>query len=263
MPFLHALVYGAVQGLAEFLPVSSSAHLVLIPVFTGWEDPGLAFDVALHWGTLIAVLIYFRADVVMLVRDTFRFLSGVRTPQTLLPFKIIVATVPGAIIGLLFEKQAETLFRSPALLACALSLMGLGLWAADRIGRKQYGIDEISWPKAFLIGLSQGLAIVPGVSRSGITITTGLLLGLRRDEAVRFSFLMSMPIILGAGLLKSKYLFANSGEMSVWVAMIASFVFGIAAIKVLMTYIRTKSFMPFVIYRLALSAGIILWICTH
>ena len=141
--------------------------------------------------------------------------------------------------------------------------MGLGLWAADRAGRKQLTIDDLSWPQAFLIGLSQGLAIVPGVSRSGITITSGLLLGLRREEAVRFSFLMSMPIILGAGLLKSKYLIANAGDISIWVAMIASFVFGIAAIKILMSYIRTKSFAPFAIYRLALSAVIVVWIFAH
>jgi undecaprenyl-diphosphatase len=260
MPFLHALVYGALQGLTEFLPVSSSAHLVLLPVFTGWEDPGLAFDVALHWGTLVAVALYFRSDVVTLIRDALRCLSGVHTPQTLLPFKLIVATVPGALIGLAFEKQAESQFRSPALLACTLSLMGVALWIADRAGRKQNDIDSISWTQALLIGLAQGFAIIPGVSRSGVTITGALILGLKREEAVRFSFLMSMPIILGAGLLKSKYLVANAGDTSMWLAMASSFAFGIAAIHVLITYVKTKSFAPFVIYRLVLSAGIVVWL---
>jgi undecaprenyl-diphosphatase len=263
MPFLHSLIYGAIQGLTEFLPVSSSAHLVLLPYFTGWEDPGLAFDVALHWGTLFAAVLYFRNDVIALIADAFRFLGGQRTPQTALPFKIAVATIPGGIIGFLFEKQAETLFRSPALLACTLSAMGVGLWAADRWGSKSKGLDGLSWAQAFAIGVAQGLAIVPGVSRSGITITAALALGLRREEAVRFSFLMLMPITLGAGLLKSKYLISNIGDASVWVALVSSFLFGIAAIHILISYVRSKSFIPFVVYRLALAASIGAWLWLH
>jgi undecaprenyl-diphosphatase len=260
MSFLHSIVYGAIQGLTEFLPVSSSAHLVLVPFFTGWEDPGLAFDVALHWGTLAAVFLYFRKDVVTLILDGARFAAGVRTPETLLPLKIAAATVPGAIIGFVFEDQAETLLRSPLILSVTLSLMGIALWCADRFGRKLSTVNDISWGQALLIGTMQGVAIVPGVSRSGVTITSALFLGLRREEAVRFSFLMSMPITLGAGLLKSGYLITKFNDPSIWLALISSFVFGITAIHILITYVKTKSFTPFVVYRIALAATVIVWL---
>lgn len=263
MSFLHSLVYGALQGLTEFLPVSSSAHLVLLPFFTGWEDPGLAFDVALHWGTLFAAVLYFRKDVVTLMKDALRFVSGERTAQTELPWKIVVATIPGAIIGFLFEKQAESVFRSPALLAGTLSVMGLGLWLADRWGVKQFSVENLTWRQALIIGIAQGFAIVPGVSRSGVTITAGLALGLRREEAVRFSFWMLIPITFGAGLLKIKYLLGNSGDPGVRVALVSSFVFGVAAIHILLNYVRSRSFMPFVVYRFALAAVIVVWLITH
>jgi undecaprenyl-diphosphatase len=253
----QAIVYGLIQGLTEFLPVSSSAHLTLLPTFTGWPDPGLSFDVALHWGTLIAALIYFRRDLIKMTVDALAYLSGARTPESEFPWKIVVATVPGAIIGFLFEKQADTLFRSPWLIAGTLSIMGLWFLVADRFGKKQISLDQISWRNAILIGLSQGLAIIPGVSRSGITITSALLLGLDRSAAVRFSFFLSIPIIFGAGLVKAKYLIGNAGDPALIAGMLVSALSGLMAIHLLITYVRTRSFMPFVVYRLALAGSVV------
>ncbi len=256
MSIFQAVVYGFIQGVTEFLPISSSAHLILLPYFTGWNDPGLAFDVALHWGTLAAVFIYFRKDVVMLVRLFVESLKGARSPEHMLPWKIAAATVPAAALGFFLEKHAETVFRSPALLIFTLSLMGAALWAADRWGKKNAGMESISFTKAVLIGCAQGLALVPGVSRSGVTITSALLLGLDRESAVRFSFFLSMPITLGAGLLKSRYLVQNIGDPVILTAILSSMLFGMAAIHLLISYVRNKSFTPFVIYRLALAATI-------
>src|SRR5271168_1280625 len=194
---LQAIVLGIVQGLTEFLPVSSSAHLILVPWLLRWQDPGLAFDVALHLGTLLALLAYYWRewlDMGMSLAD------GRPLPRRLL-FLLIVASVPGAIIGVLLEKQAETIFRDHyAVIGATLAIMGLVLWAADRIGSKVRKIEDISLLDAVLIGLSQALAIIPGVSRSGATITTARLLGIDRADAANFSFLMATPIIAGAGL---------------------------------------------------------------
>jgi undecaprenyl-diphosphatase len=256
----HAIILGIVQGLTEYLPISSSAHLTLIPWFTGWEDQGLSFDVALHWGTLVAVVSYFWADIIDLTKGAFGFLSGQRGPSNLLPTRIILATVPGAIIGFLFEKQAESIFRAPALIATNLNVLGIFLYLTDRFGAKRVSLSQLTWRPALLIGISQGLAIVPGVSRSGITISTALLLGLDRASAVRFSFYLSMPIIFGAGLLKIKYLAGNFGDMSLWAGLIAAAVSGFFAIQFLIGYIRTKSFTPFVIYRIVLSAAVFAWL---
>jgi len=252
MSLSHAIAYGIIQGLTEFLPVSSSAHLTLLPFFTGWEDPGLAFDVALHWGTLLAVLVYFRKDVLNLILND-------RT----LGYKIALATVPGAVIGFLLEEHAETVFRSPALLAVTLSVMGIFLLIADKKGSHSVVLGELSWKKALLIGLSQGLAIVPGVSRSGVTIATGLLLGLEREAAVKFSFYLAIPITMGAGLLKSPYLISNIHDSSILVAIVSSALAGFAAIQILITYVRTKSFTPFVVYRLALAGCIVVWLLSR
>lgn len=261
MTIFQSCVYGIIQGLTEFLPVSSSAHLILLPFFTRWADPGLAFDVALHWGTLLAVFIYFRRDVAMMIQLTIESLRGQRSAAHAVPWKIVLATVPGAVMGFILEKQAESLFRSPALLACTLSTMGVALWASDRWGQKSMKLEELSWGKALLIGLGQGVAIVPGISRSGITITTGLLLGLEREAAVRFSFFLAMPITLGAGLLKSKYILQNFGDPSIAVGILTSAIFGLAAIHILITYVKKKSFTPFVIYRLGLAGVILLMLC--
>ena len=197
---IQPVVLGIIQGLTEFLPISSSAHLILLPRFLGWTDPGLAFDVALHLGTLAGVLAYFWQDLWDIPRKTVGFL--------------IVATVPGAVAGLLLEHKAETVFRSPALIAGALILMGAALAVADWRGNGDKKISDLTLKKAILIGLAQGLALIPGVSRSGVTITTALAIGLERREAARFSFLLSIPIIAGAGMLKFKAILLSPGKMA-------------------------------------------------
>lgn len=263
MSALQAIVYGLIQGLTEFLPVSSSAHLILLPFLTGWPDMGLGFDVALHWGTLLAVLIYFRFDIGRLFLDFLGLTQGQRRPENKLPLYIILGTIPGAALGFVFEKQAETLFRSPWILCVTLSLMGTGLFLADKFGTKNRSLADITWKTALTIGLAQGIAIVPGISRSGITITTALLLGLTRADAVRFSFYLAIPITAGAGLLKMDYLFHNANDPIIWLAMGTSLASGAAAIHILMTYVRTKSFTPFVVYRLILAGGVLTWLLAH
>ncbi len=257
MTALQAICFGLIQGLTELLPVSSSAHLILLPWVFRWPDPGLAFDVSLHIGTLVAVLAYFYRDVIRLTRDFFGALQGQREPQHQLPLKLIVATVPGALIGLAFEKQAETLFRSPLLIAGSLTALGLLLFFADNNKRERSDLTHLSWMQAILIGLSQGLAIIPGVSRSGITISVALLLGLEREAAVRFSFYLSIPIICGAGLLKSHVFLTHSGDPLFWMGLLTAAVSGYAAIRFLMNFVKTKSFTPFVVYRVLLSLFIL------
>jgi undecaprenyl-diphosphatase len=254
MTLFQSTIYGIIQGLTEFLPVSSSAHLILLPVFTGWPDPGLAFDVALHWGTLAAVVLYYRHDLAVFIRGAIGSLGGGRAPENILPWKIAAATVPGAVIGFAIEHQAETVFRSPWVMVFTLSIMGLVLWWADRVGTKNRHLEDLSWSRAITIGFLQSLALIPGVSRSGITMTACLFLGLERTDAVRFSFLLSIPITAGAGLLKSPYLIHNAGDPTIWAGVITSAVAGFLAIHVLMTYVRTRSFTPFVVYRIALAA---------
>ena len=253
MPPLHAILYGLIQGLTEFLPVSSSAHLVLLPWFTGWPDPGLAFDVALHWGTLIAALFYFRNDIIQLTRGFFDSLKGGRAPENILPWKIAFATVPGALLGALFEKQADTVFRSPLLISGTLFVMGIVLWISEKSADQNTSINSLSWTKAIVIGISQGLAIVPGVSRSGITISMGLFLGLDRSSAVRYSFLLSIPIIAGAGLLKARHFVHQSIDPSLLLGILSSGLAGLTAIHILVTMVKTRSMLPFVVYRIVLA----------
>src|SRR5438132_7939910 len=181
----QAFVLGTVQGLTEFLPVSSSAHLVLVPWLLNWQDEGLAFDVALHLGTLLALLIYYWREWFAMGAS---FANGDSQKQRLL-LLLIVASIPGAIIGLAFEKQAETIFRSPALIAIALALLGIALWLFDRVEPQRRSIEDMTYVDALLIGLSQAFAIVPGVSRSGSTITMARIAQLKREDAANFSFL--------------------------------------------------------------------------
>lgn len=262
MSLTQAVFYGIVQGVTEFLPVSSSAHLVLLPWLFGWPDPGLGFDVALHWGTLAGVILYFRRDVTQMTLNFIASFRGLKTPEHHLPWQIIVATIPGALLGLIFEEKAETIFRTPALIGLTLSGAALLLFFSDRWNNNQRTLEHLTWKDALLIGVSQGIAIVPGVSRSGITIIMGLLLGLERATAVRFSFLLSMPIILGAGLLKIDYMIANINNPIFWTGLLISASAGLAAIHFLITYVRTKNFTPFVIYRLALAALIFILLAT-
>ena len=249
---IHAAVLGLVQGMTEFLPISSSAHLILIPRYFGWTDPGLAFDVALHLGTLVGVLIYFW-------KDLLRLATHIQEPQERHTVTyLIVATIPGALAGLLLEHKAETVFRSPALIAIVLIVMGTLLGLADWLSKGNKSIADLSIGAAVGIGLAQGFALIPGVSRSGITITTALALGLDRRDAAKFSFLMSIPIIAGAGVLKSKAILHSPDKVALGVGFFAAAAAGLFAIWLLFKIIQTRRYTPFVAYRYVLGILVLL-----
>jgi undecaprenyl-diphosphatase len=263
MTIFQAIILGLVQGLGEFLPISSSAHLILAPWFFHWNDQGLAFDVALHWGTLLAVLIYFRNDVWLIIKGFFHSLfKSTRDLENniyqKLAWLLLIASIPGAIIGKLLESEAEHAFREPWLIAITLSAMGLILYFVDRFAPKEKDLNHIGWKQSLLVGLSQALAIIPGVSRSGATMTMGRLLKFTREDAAKFSFLMSIPIILGAGLLKLPDLSFNEGQGALLAGFVSSFVFGMLAIKFLLRYIAKHDFALFAWYRLLLAAIIVI-----
>lgn len=251
---IRDVTLGIIQGLTEFLPVSSSAHLAIIPWLFGWHDPGLAFDVALHLGTLLALLIYYRQDWLAMIVSVFK---GGREERRLL-LLLIVASIPGAVFGLLFEKQAETVFRSPLLIAGMMTALGLLLWVFDRSRKLRRTVGDITLRDALLVGLSQAFAIIPGVSRSGVTITTALALRVRRDDAANFSFLMATPIIAGAGLIKAHELVKSGLDSALAAGFIASAVFGLLAISMLINYVRGRSYQPFVWYRIAFAVVVII-----
>ncbi len=263
MTMFQAMVLGTVQGVCEFLPISSSAHLALVPWFFRWQDPGLAFDVALHWGTLMAVLLYFQRDVRLLIqgfwgslfRSTRDFQNNLYQRMVWL---LVIASVPGAIIGKLFEEQAESTFRNPMLIAITVGGFAMILWVADQFGHKLKRLDGTRWWEALMIGCSQALAIIPGVSRSGSTIAAGLGLGFQREDAARFSFLMSIPIIFGAGLVKIRHLGGGVGWAELAVGFLASAIFGFLSIRYLLRYIAKHDFKIFVWYRLALAVLIMI-----
>jgi undecaprenyl-diphosphatase len=256
----QAIVLGLIQGLTEFLPVSSSAHLTLAPYLFGWNDPGLAFDVALHLGTLVAVLWYFRKEWAALISAAARIVAKRRidTPEEKRVIFLIIATIPGAIGGLLLEDKAETTFRAPMLTAIALIVMGLILWAVDRAASQERPLDRMKWTDALLIGLAQVVALVPGVSRSGSTISAGRALSFDRQSAAVFSFLMSMPIIAAAVVLKGPDAIASSGITAPVVAgVIASAASGWLAISVLLRYVSKQSYGVFALYRVILGVVVI------
>lgn len=265
MTLLQSIGFGLVQGLGEFLPISSSAHLVLLPWAAGWEDPGLAVDVALHVGTLVALFIYFRADLLRLGRALVQSLIERRIgddPDRRLAWLVGIGSVPGALVGAALEHKAEEAFRSPPLIATTLIVMGLVLWLADRLAPRERKLDGLSLRDALLVGCAQAAAIVPGISRSGSTITAGRLIGFDREAAARFSFLLAIPITTGAAFLKlvvKHEEFAAAGGLSgpVLLAVIVAGVSGYFAIAVLLRFVRTNSFLPFAVYRVLVGAGVI------
>jgi undecaprenyl-diphosphatase len=253
-------VYGLVQGLTEFLPISSSGHLVLLPWMFGWEDPGLAFDVALHLGTLLAVLWYFGADWARLVAAAARELprgTATRDEQALLFWKIGVASIPAVLAGFFLEELASTAFRDPRLIAAMLAGFGVLLGLSDRLPERPRRNGTIGWGEALLIGAAQAIAIVPGVSRSGSTITAARALAIDRETAARFSFLLSTPIVAGAALFKANEFVGAATEPGVLLAILVSGVSGFAAIAGLIRFVRTRSYFPFVVYRILLAVAIV------
>jgi undecaprenyl-diphosphatase len=253
---LQAVALGFIQGLSEFLPISSSAHLTLAPWLFGWEDPGLAFDVALHFGTLIAVLWYFRMEWITLIKAAFGIITSgrIETPEKRRVVYLIIATIPGAIGGFLLQSRAESAFRSPQLIAIALITMGIILWLVDKLVDQRRILGEMRWIDALLIGLSQVIALIPGVSRSGSTITTGRGLRFDRESAAEFSFLMSMPIIAAAVVLEGpKALHEGGLTNELMSGVVASAISGWLAISILMRYVSRHSYGIFAFYRVALG----------
>jgi len=259
MTVLQALVLGIVQGLAEFLPISSSAHLVLAPWLFGWPDPGLAFDVALHVGTLIAVLWYFRGEWVRLAQSAFALIRTRRadTEEKRRFLHLVIATIPAAIAGLLLEDYAESTFRSPTLIASTLIVMGIVLWGADRYAARDRPLASMRVRDAILVGVAQIFALVPGVSRSGSTMTAGRGLRFDRQSAATFSFLMSMPITAAAAILKVPTLLHAREHTTLIVGIVAAAASGWLAIAVLLRYVSRHSYGVFALYRLLLGAGIL------
>lgn len=261
MNTLHSIVLGTVQGLGEFLPISSSGHLVIIPWFMNFEDPGLTFDVALHLGTLISLLIYFYRDWIQLTISFFKSLT--KKPKDYdqnekLIWFIILATIPGALGGLLLEKLAKTLFRDPLLVAAQLALAGILLAWSDRKCLKSKTMDSFTLKDAFLIGLAQVLALIPGTSRSGATITMARILKYDRIAAARFSFLLATPIVAGACVLKLKDFLHSHVDYASILGIIVSAIVGLLAIKYMLAFLRKYSYMVFVYYRIALALVIVI-----
>lgn len=258
----EAFILGLVQGLGEFLPISSSAHLIVTPWLFGFEDPGLAFDLALHWGTLLAVVTYFRNDLYLLAKGFVHSLfPSTRNLQNniyqKLSWLIIIASVPAAVIGKLLEQAAEKELRSPLIIVVTMVTFGVVLLVVDRIGRKEKNLDKISRFDALLIGCTQALALIPGVSRSGSTMTAGLALGFTRADAARFSFLMSIPITFGAGLLKAGDFGSAASRGELLVGFLTSAVVGFLAIKYLLRYLARHDYRIFVWYRFAFAAVVL------
>lgn len=259
----HAIILGAIQGATEILPISSSAHLVLFPWFFDFDYQGIAFDVALHLGTLLAILLFFWRDWVALLVGAWQFFSGkigwAQNMQVRLLVWLVLATIPGALIGYFLESQAETVFRQPILIAGTLFVFALILWRADRKGKKNISLPQFSFKKLMTIGLAQALAIVPGVSRSGITMTAGLFTGLTKKDAARFSFLLAAPIILGAGLVEAPKALTAGLNASLIFGFLSAFVIGIFAIWLLLKIIQKTSFSIFVWYRILLALVILIF----
>jgi len=260
MNLIEAVLLGIIQGATEFLPVSSSGHLALAHYFLGAQEAELAFDVALHLGTLLAILAYFRDDFLQMGKAVLGLHKEPVENQRLrkMALFIAIATIPGALAGLLLGKTAETYFRHPALVASALAGAGLLLLLADQAGTRVRDFKKITLADALLIGLAQACAIIPGVSRSGSTITCGLALGLTRQAAVRFSFLLSAPIIFGAGVHEFPEIIKNGlqdGQTMLYASgFLASAISGYLFIAFIMQYIRARSFAIFAYYRFALAA---------
>ncbi len=272
MVLWHLIVLAVVQGLTEFLPISSSAHLILIPWLFHWtDDPGLAFDVALHVGTLAAVLLYFLREWIQLVLCGIGFhyprrASELQVVQNQRIFWYLVAgSIPAGIIGFLFEKKAEAALRSPKPIAIAMILVGLLMWYAEYVGRRERRFEQTSLGDSLVIGVGQAMALFPGVSRSGITITAGLFRGMTREAAARFSFLLSTPVIAGAALLEvPKLMHAHkAGQLGMplsWVgsSVAVSAIVGYAVIAFFLHYLQTRTLKIFVYYRILFGIVVLL-----
>jgi undecaprenyl-diphosphatase len=261
--WLEAIILGIVQGLTEFLPVSSTAHLRIIPAFVGWDDPGALFTAVIQLGTMLAVVIFFWDD---LVRITRTWVLSLRRPElrgeldARMGWYVIVATIPIGVAGLAFRHQIENGARNLYLIGSMLIIAGLILLAAEAVGRRVRTLDQVGRADAIWVGIAQALALVPGTSRSGATITAGLFLGMEREAAARFSFLLSIPAIVLSGLFGLSELLKGDGGVSfgaLAISTVAAFVVGYASIAFLLRYLTSHSTLVFVVWRVALGAVVI------
>jgi undecaprenyl-diphosphatase len=280
MPIYQAVVLAIVQGLTEFLPVSSTAHLVLFPWLLGWKDPGFTFDIALHAGTLVAVLGYFWrywVEMLKLVlgigRPSPAAAAGSGVPAAAGPIALlgenrrlfwylVIATIPAGVAGWLFEHAAEEQLRSPIIIGLALIIVGLLMWAGERAGRREHDLGRVGLVDSIVVGVAQAFSVIPGVSRSGSTMTAGLFRGMKRETAARFSFLLSTPIIAGAALKKVLEL-RHSGlptemRLPFLVGVVVAAVVGYLVIGVLIRYLERRTFAVFVVYRVMLGMVVLL-----
>ena len=263
MDFIQVVTLALVQGLTEFLPVSSSAHLVLVPALTGWQDQGLAFDVAVHVGSLVAVCLYFRNEISAMAGQWIGSLNGkALTADARLAWAVLFGTIPVGLAGLLLKDQIEAYLRSPLVIATTTIGFGLLLGWADLKGRRDRSERTIHWKDVVVIGIAQALALVPGTSRSGVTMTAGLAMGLTREGAARFSFLLSIPVIFLAGALATWGLVQNPAEADWSVLLLGVALSSLSAftcIHVFLMLLERVGMLPFVIYRLLLGIGLLVW----
>ena len=256
MSIIQSIILGIVQGVGEFLPISSSAHLVLVPYLFGWEESGLAFDVALHFGTLLSVLAIFFKDWWNLFMGAVRKVTKKEdSTENKMFWYLVIATIPGALVGFILDDVIENVFRKQIwLIALALAVMGVLIYIGDKWASKHYkketSFEKISLKQAFIVGCSQALAVIPGFSRSGTTILTGRLMGISKEAVTKFTFLLSVPIIFGATILKVGDL---TFSIEVVVGVLTSFVVGVLSIKFLLSYIKKHDFSVFAFYRVILA----------
>ena len=256
MEFIHLIILGLIQGLTEFLPVSSSAHLILLPALAGWKDQGIVYDIAVHAGSLGAVVLYFRKDIQAMIVGWLASFSATNKDKDFLLWYLLMATIPVGLAGLLLHDFVATTLRSPQVIATASIVFGLVLWWADKYGARSRSQGELSWRDALIIGIAQALAIIPGTSRSGITITAGLMLGLDRQSASRFSFLLAIPVIILATGYETYKL--SSGQMDFdWVSLITvsavAFFSAWLSIHYFLKLLNRTGMLPYVIYRVLLG----------
>jgi undecaprenyl-diphosphatase len=263
MSIFQAMVLGAIQGLTEFLPISSSAHLYIVPTLLHWPYAGLAFDVALHWGTLLALLAAFWRDWLGMLTPLFSGASPARRDALSMWLKIALASVPGALAGVALKDVAESQLRNLPLQAAMLALFGFLLWAVDRFRPAGTRTDQPGWGTSLGVGLAQALALIPGVSRSGVTITAGRASGLDRVSAARFSFLLATPITFGAGLLELHHLSHDVSVSVLAAGVLTSAVVGLITIQGLMRWLGRAGFAAFFIYRVALALLIVWSLARH
>ena len=262
MSILQAIVLGIVQGVTEFLPISSTGHLRIVPAFLGWDDPGAAFTAVTQLGTMAAVLLYFREDLLRITRAWLRSLRDRSARSELdarLGWYIVLGTIPIGIFGVLFKDRIETGARDLYLIGVALIVLGLVLLLAEKVGKRDRSMEQIETKDGFVVGMAQALALIPGVSRSGATITAGLFLGLDRSSAARFSFLLSIPAVVLSGLLELGSILSgeegqDTGATALIVATVFAFLSGYAAIALLLRYLSNHTMVIFVVYRVALGA---------